>query len=307
VLLIVLIALRQKHQPMTIRGAVTVSDPDYRKQLPLADVEVTAGKGAADASVKSDASGLFTLKLRKWVRKGQPIVLRFRRAGYQPLDLSETAADKLYIGRLLPVEKKADTGPKTGIGNVRVRYSVKATRTLNVGSAVKTFEVKNTGNVPCAGQAPCSPDGKWKAAIGSVTLDAGLGNEFRNVRVSCIGGPCPFTRIESEDFSHPSQTITATARTWSDTATFLVEAEVVHVMQSDIAHESYPVIFGPALNFTLPAAAEGVSLEADVSGETILFPLGPDLFLSWANCDARADQERERIYRCELKPGYEFR
>jgi len=186
-----------------------------------------------------------------------------------------------------------------------VAYSIKAPRTMNVGSAVKAFEVKNTGNVACDHRIPCSPDGKWKATIGSVMLDAGTGNEFLNARVSCIAGPCPFTRIESDDISNPAQKITATARNWSDTATFLVEAEVIHVMQSAIDHQSYPVIFGSALNFTLPKNAEGVSFEADMGGDTIIFPLGPGLILSWADCNTRSSGDGT-IYRCELKPGYRF-
>jgi hypothetical protein len=177
---------------------------------------------------------------------------------------------------------------------------------MNIGSAVKTFEVENIGNIPCKGKAPCSPDGKWKATIGSLSLDAGMGNEFRDARVSCIAGPCPFTKIESDDFSKANQKITASARNWSETATFLVEAEVVHSMQSQVDHQSYPVIFGSALNFTLPTDAEGVSLEADIAGETIIFPLGPDLFLSWASCNARVNQDQTSVYRCELKPGYRF-
>jgi len=72
-----------------------------------------------------------------------------------------------------------------------------------------------------------------------------------------------------------------TARDWSDTATFLLEAEVFHPMVSQIVHESYPVIFGDGLNFTLPASAEGVSLEADFDGQTVIFPLGPSILLSW--------------------------
>ena len=177
---------------------------------------------------------------------------------------------------------------------------------MNVGSAVKTFPVENVGNIPCAGRSPCSPDDKWKAAIGSTSLDAGMGNEFQNARVSCIAGPCPFTKIENEQFPKASQKITASALNWSNTATFLVEAEVIHIMQSQIDHQSYPVIFGPALNFTLPADAEGVSLEADIAGETIIFPLGPDLFLSWANCNARVNRDHTKVYRCELKPEYRF-
>jgi hypothetical protein len=81
---------------------------------------------------------------------------------------------------------------------------------------------------------------------------------------------------------------------------------VVHTMQSPIEHQSYPVIFGAALSFTLPTDAEGVNLEADVAGETIIFPLGPDLFLTWANCNAKVNRDRNSVYRCELKPGYRF-
>jgi len=93
---------------------------------------------------------------------------------------------------------------------------------------------------------------------------------------------------------------------WSDTATFLVEAEVVHPMQSDVVRNSYPVIFGDALNFTLPPAAEGVSIQAELNGETIVFPLGPALILSWADCNARINPDQTRVYRCELKPGYRW-
>jgi hypothetical protein len=291
--------------PIVLTGVVTIRDKDKGKQLPIAAVEVTAAGGAADAPAESDASGLFVLHLRRWVRKGRPISLQFRHPNYQPLDLTENADNKLYVIQMVPVAPRPENTPSVAIGNVRVRYSMKGNRAINVGSAVRTFEVANAGNIPCNHQSPCSPDGKWKAALGSITLDAGPGNEFENTRVSCIAGPCPFTRVESDDFSHPSQTITTTARNWSDTATFIVEAEVIHWMQSDVDHQSYPVMFGSALDFTLPAGAEGISLEADVGGETIIFPLGPNLLLSWARCNATPSRE-ETIYRCELKPGYRF-
>ena len=300
---------RHRRGPVTITGAVTIQDADSRKQLPIADVEITAANSLADAPIKSDSSGFFTLTLRKRVRKGQVVILKFRHPKYQPLDMEEIFDDKLYLAHLVPLSSNAahvPNRPAIAVSNVRVRYSIKAMTTMNVGSAVKTFQVENVGNIPCKGQDLCSPDGKWKAAIGSASLDAGLGNEFQNARVSCIAGPCPFTRIESEQFSKTSQTIAASARNWSNTATFLVEAEVIHVMQSPIDHRSYPVIFGPALNFTLPAEAESVSLEADMAGETIVFPLGPDLFLSWANCNARVNRDQTNVYRCELKPGYRF-
>ena len=41
-------------------------------------------------------------------------------------------------------------------------------------------------------------------------------------------------------------------------------------------------------------------------GRSIIFPLGPSLFLSWANCNGRVNPDQTRVYRCELKPGYRF-
>jgi hypothetical protein len=138
------------------------------------------------------------------------------------------------------------------------------------------------------------------------SLHAEEGNEFRNARVSCIAGPCPFTKVESETISRGSRDIEVAVRNWSDTATFLMEAEVVHPMVSDLVRVSYPVIFGDALNFTLPAAAEGVSIQAELNNETIVFPLGPKLLLSWADCRGRVNADQTKVYRCELKPGFRF-
>ena len=185
--------------------------------------------------------------------------------------------------------------------------TVKATTEANIGSAVKAFEIVNTGNIPCNGKPPCAPGGRWKATLGSLSLDAGEGNEFRNARVSCIAGPCPFTRIELESFSQEHRRFNVSVLNWSDTVTFLLEAEVVHPMTSDMVRETYPVIFGHALNFSLPASAEGPSIEAEVAGDAIVFPLGPDLFLRWADCHMVVDRDQSKNYRCELKPGYQFR
>lgn len=295
-------------KPLHLKGAVIADDADPRKRVPIADVDVTVISDVSVVTAKSDSSGLFTVQLPAPVRRGRVITLQFDHRDYRPLVLRDYVADKLYVIRMVPVAliAKPASRPATPVANVRVRYSIKAMTEVNIGSAVKTFQVQNKGNVPCNGQDPCSPDGKWRAAIGSASLDAGTGNEFRNARVSCIAGPCPFTRIEKDGFSKGGQKITVSARDWSDTATFLMEAEVFHPMVSEIVHESHPVIFGRALNFTLPATAEGVCIQADVSGETIIFPLGPALFLSWANCDATGNPDQTKVYRCELKPEYQF-
>ena len=151
------------------------------------------------------------------------------------------------------VKDPQSRGRQVFVGDIRVRYAVKATTTINIGSTAKTFGVVNTGNVPCERPSPCSPDGKWKAEIGSISLDAGEGQEFQNVRVSCIAGPCPFTKIVSDGFSRGGRRIAVSVRAWSDTVTFLVEAEVVHTMLSDTIRQSYPSIFGRAMTFTLPS------------------------------------------------------
>jgi hypothetical protein len=298
-----------KGQSIALKGVAIKQDADVRKQLPIAEVEITAANGLAARDCKSDSSGFFVLILREGVKLGHPVTLRFRHPQYQPLDLSLLAGDKICIARMIAISHETHTEPTlpdVSVANVLARYSMKTTTTVNVGSAVKTFEVMNTGNMPCNGQDPCSPDRKWKAALESASLDAGTGNEFQNARVSCIAGPCPFTKIELDDFSRGGRIIKVAVRNWSDTTTFLLEAEVVHPMVSDIVRESYPVIFGQALNFTLPASAEGVSIQAEMNGQAIVFPLGPNLLLSWADCNARLNADQTKVYRCELKSGYQF-
>ena len=106
--------------------------------------------------------------------------------------------------------------------------------------------------------------------------------------------------------SRDSRILRVSALNWSGTATFLLEAEVYKSIANDVLRRSYPVTFDRALTFTLPAAAESVSIEAELNGNVIVFPLGPTLYLTWANCQVRIDKDQTRIYRCELKPGYRF-
>lgn len=244
--------------------------------------------------------------IRSMMRRGLPLTLGFRHPGYQPLELQGVAIDRLCIARLTPLPPTAPGRPAVSITNVVAKYSINTTTMIDIGSAVKTFPVANRGNIPCQEGHPCSPDGRWTAAIGLTTLDAGSGNEFRNARASCIAGPCPFTKIQNTNFSSAGQTLRVSALNWSDTATFLLEAEVYRPVETDVIRECYPVIFGRALTFTLPAAAEGVSIQAELDKTTIVFPLGPSLLLSWADCQLLVNKDQTRVYRCRLKPGYRF-
>lgn len=307
---------RWRPRSISIQGAVIRRDQDTRKELPIANVTVTATDGLVSVSGQSDASGYFKLKFRENVWPGQTLTLSFRNPDYEPFDLTlhtglRSTTDRLYLAALTPVapgEQPSSNKRPLVVSNIRIRYTVNTQGEENIGSEVKTFQVVNQGNVPCNRQAPCSPDGNWKAATTSVPLDAGPDHEFRNVRASCIAGPCPFTRIDSSGFSHGGRIITANVLDWSDTTTFLLEAEVFRSSINSSVRESYPVIFGPTLNFTLPPTQEGVSIEAELDGTAMVFPLGPDLYLSWATCTARMnrDGEKSTVYRCELKPGYRF-
>jgi hypothetical protein len=299
-----------RNRMTTIRGAVITANADPRKRLPILGVEVTATDGISVVRGSSDASGSFAISLRKRILRRRIVSLRFRHMDYEPLDMDIVVPSELYVAQMAPIHPEKllerSLATQTVSNNVMVRYSIKSSQVVNVGSLVHTFEVKNKGDEPCSERPPCSPNGKWKAAVGSITVDAGEGNQIRNFRASCIAGPCPFTRIEPSDMAQAGQTVTITATVWSDTATFLVEAEVAHPMISDLVRNSYPVVFGDALNFTLPPAAEGVSLQAELNGESIVFPLGPALILSWADCDVRANADQTRVYRCTLKPGFRW-
>src|SRR6202451_3578367 len=123
----VLVAIH-KAQPITIRGAVLSQDADPQKQLPIADVQITGTSGLAVSTAKSDASGFFSLTLRRGLRRRQPVALQFRHPDYQPLDLDEFIGDKVYIARMTPIPRAThvdDGRPEVGVANVRVRYSVK--------------------------------------------------------------------------------------------------------------------------------------------------------------------------------------
>src|SRR5271170_3846243 len=269
-------------QSIPIEGAVIQRDADTKKQVPIADVVITASDGVTSATTRSEASGYFKLVLQKGVLSGRPITVSFRHPSYEPLEMNVQTGrleirNALYVAAMIPMPPKSvarPSHPEVVVTNIRVRYTLNSRTETNVGSAVKIFQVVNTGNVPCNHQAPCSPDGKWKAASASESLDAGADNTFSNVRASCIAGPCPFTRIDSSGFIHGGRKISVSALNWSDTATFLMEAEVYHTAMNSEVRELYPVIFGQALNFTLPPTQEGVSLEAEIDGSPMVFQLG---------------------------------
>ena len=314
VLLISALILKTLHRhgriPLTIVGSVIKQNSDARKQSPITDVEISAPPELAIGNVKSDFSGYFKIYLPPGIEPGESIVLHFRHPDYHPADLNIVVSDQLNVVPMVPIHGEVESSlneTEIVVANVQVRYTTEITNTENIGAGAKTFQVVNAGGVPCNQHLPCSPDGRWKAAIDSASLDAGDGNEFQQARVTCIAGPCPFTKIDVDEFSRTARTIQVSVRNWSDTATFLLQAEVFHTQVRDIVRKSYPVIFGRSLNFTVPTDAGGVTMEADLNGSQVIFPLAPDPFLSWADCNVRIEVKQGKDYRCELKLGYRFR
>jgi hypothetical protein len=294
---------RQQPEPTNITGVVLIDDADTNKQRPIALVKVQA---PGSPPVITDAAGLFHLRLPPALGSIN-VTLSLEHPDYVPLTSTVENDGELYVLRMKPLAAAAaPVTPEVPVADVRVRYTESTTSSFDTGSALKSFQVVNKGNVPCNGRQPCSPDGKWKAAIGGASLDAGEGNEFREARVSCVAGPCPFTAIEKDSFSSGGRNISVTVRDWSDTVSFVLEAEVIHTAMSDKVRISYPLIFGRGMNFTLPPTGEGLSLIATVAGSEIVFPLGPGLNVSWAICSVQRAQDLTKSYRCDLKPGYRF-
>ena len=303
------IFLLVRYRPVKLRGAVIRSGDDPDKQVPIGGVKIIASDGSTQAQTKSTVTGAFDLTVRRSLIRRHSLTLKFERSGYEPLEIVNPLENRLYVARMTEMPRNA---PVTGqildhVSNVTVRYTVKTSSTIDIGSAVKTLEVANKANVPCRGDSVCSPDGRWKAATATATLDAGQDNEFRNARVSCIAGPCPFTAIAHDGFSHGGRVISVTVLDWSDTATFLLQAEAVRNAQNEAVRKSYPVIFDHTISFSIPASAQGTCIEAELNGMPIVFPVDPDLSLSWAQCDAQPDTEGGKLFRCDLKPGYAFR
>jgi hypothetical protein len=305
--------LIQRYRSIVLEGAIILQDSDPRKEAPIAGVNVSVDPGEGRTppeATTSTFSGHFEVRLQRPLLYGDVVTLRFRHAQHEPLDLTVPLAERLYVVRMVPAGQTAQPAPdrpNVVISDIVVRYTLERRTETNIGSAAKMFEIVNSANVECDHHSPCSPDGKWKAAIGSMSLDAGDGNEFRNARLSCIAGPCPFTQIESDAFSKGGQVIKASVRNWSDTATYSLEAQVFRPENGSAVQRLYPIVLGRGLNFTLSGAASGVSIEADVDGSPVVFPIAPSGALSWATCEVRVQNDQARSYRCELKPGYIFK
>ena len=300
---------------ITLEGSVLKQDADPSKRTPIPGVAVTATRGETELSSETDPTGYFHVRFSGGIQTGADLTLTFVKAGYKTVQMTPSnPGDQLYVVQMEPVAAST-TAARTlreqapakisTIKDVRVRYSFKDESTISVGAIAKEFMAPNKGNIPCRNIKPCSPDGKWKATLTILPIDTDRGNEFRNVRVSCIAGPCHFLKVD-HPVNEESPKLKISVLNWSDTSAFLVEADVIRTMVTNIVRQSYPFILGNTMNFALPPSSESVSVQANVDGKSIVFPLGPTLNLSWADCNVETSTGKDKTYRCQLRPGYQF-
>jgi hypothetical protein len=299
---------------ITLEGSVLKQDADPSKRTPIPGVTVTATRGETEVVRNTDPTGYFNVSFSGGIESGADLTLTFVKTGYKTIQMTPSQpGDQLYIVQMDPVAAPAAVSTQrvqasakvSSIKDVRVRYSFKDQSTIPVGAIAKEFLAPNKGNIPCRNQKPCSPDGKWKATATILPIDTDPGNEFRNVRVSCIAGPCHFLKVDPGVTEHATR-LKISVLNWSDTSAFLVEGDVIRTMVTNIIRQSYPFIIGNTMSFALPPSSESVSIEANVDGKFIIFPLGPTLALSWADCNVDTSAGGDKTYRCQLKPGYQF-
>src|SRR5277367_2572750 len=100
---------------MPIEGAVIQRDADSKKQVPIAEVLITASDGVASATIRSESSGYFKLVLQKGVLSGAPVTVSFRHPSYEPLDMTVQTGrleiqNALYVAAMVPVPPKTVAG-----------------------------------------------------------------------------------------------------------------------------------------------------------------------------------------------------
>lgn len=210
-------------QTIVMHGMVMVDDANPARRIAIPGVRVESSNGLASQFATTGSDGMFTLQLVPGAKDGVEIDLSLTHTDYQERDSALVVGDNVpYTFYLWPAAYPAayrmDPRPRT-FGFLAVAATP---RVLS-----KTFQITNHGSVRCNGRQPCSPDGKWKANIGSASLEAGPGRVFTSGHADCIAGPCPWTSIESNGFSGTGRnSISVAVRNWSDTVTYKLWGEV---------------------------------------------------------------------------------
>ena len=175
-------------------------------------------------------------------------------------------------------------------------------------TGVKTFQIQIMGNIPCNGST-LFPGRQMEGGNQFRVPGCGRGKRFPKCQGFLYCGPLPFhaelimTAFPREGATSRSPCAIGRIRPHSCFRRRCSDPQI-----SDLVRMTYPIILGTSLNFTLPPTAEGPSVEAELNGENIIFPLGPDpcFELGRLQCQRAKGNNGQKFYRCELNAGYQF-
>ena len=110
-----------------------------------------------------------------------------------------------------------------------VRDGGNATRETPLRVVSTSSPTPNRDSMPCDQREPCSPDGKWFAALTELTVRAGEGEELRNARISCDGNSCGWRKDLYPEYSDDKRVVVGKVLTWSKPVVLRLEAEAWRV------------------------------------------------------------------------------
>ncbi len=237
----------------------------------------------------------------KRVWPSEEVNLSFRDSDYHPLDLRflvglRSSLKKLTVAELEPVAQPSGAvGKPSVVSNIRIRYSVNY-RAKQIFAPVwrpfklsirETCRASNNIRALRTGSGR-HPRVRLRWTLAPITNSATCAHRAFPGRAHLLGSTPADIRAEAASL-RPRRSIGPIPQRSSWKPKFS------HYTTDSNVRESYPVIYGRVMHFTLPSNQEGVSIEAEIDGSPMVFPPGPDLYTSWATCSCR--RRRGKLYR----------
>ena len=307
-------AISLLRQPaISIEGTVILQDDDPTKESPIAGVSVAVepddGVSLVDTAT-SDFSGYFKLRLPPTIVYGDSVTLRLRHPDHQPIDLVVPVAEHLYVMRMSsahPEVQPRPARPDIVLSEIIVRYTIESRTALNIGSGARpsTCPIVAMSRAIGSRRVHLMASGRRRTAVCRSTPERATSFAMRACPASLVHARLRISsRMDFRAAARSSRPRSATGRTRPRSRLKPKCSGLRTPIRLSVPTQSSSDT-GSTLHW--PPPPRGVSIEAEVDGEPIIFPLAPNGILSWATCNVRIQKEQARLYRCELKPGYIFK